>query len=174
MEPRIRLLLASPHSRFVGRPADGPAEARGQESHESVEIRAGLGVVGDRYFNAPAHRRASVTLFAIESLEHVHEVLGLAEPLDPAAPRRNVVTEGVDVDALVGETFALDSGDGPVLFQANRPANPCAWMDQVLAPGAFRALKGRGGVRCEPLSSGILRLGPLSVETERLGDSRAV
>jgi hypothetical protein len=33
-------------------------------------------------------------------------------------------------------------------------------MDVVLAPGAFRAMRGRGGVRCEPLDDGVLQLGP--------------
>jgi hypothetical protein len=47
-----------------------------------------------------------------------------------------------------------------VTFQANRPANPCAWMDEVLAPGAMKALRGRGGIRATPLTSGVLRLGP--------------
>jgi DNA-directed RNA polymerase specialized sigma subunit, sigma24 homolog len=45
--------------------------------------------------------------------------------------------------------FSLDSGDGPVRFRAHRPANPCRCMDVVLAPGAFRGMCGRGGVRCE-------------------------
>jgi hypothetical protein len=34
-------------------------------------------------------------------------------------------------------------------------------MDIVLAPGAHRALRGRGGLRCEPLSTGVLRVGPV-------------
>jgi hypothetical protein len=33
-------------------------------------------------------------------------------------------------------------------------------MDEVLAPGAFRALRGRGGVRCAALDDGWLRRGP--------------
>ncbi len=41
----------------------------------------------------------------------------------------------------------------------------------MLAPGAFRALRGRGGVRCEPLGDGILTVGPAVLRTERpLGD----
>jgi MOSC domain-containing protein YiiM len=64
------------------------------------------------------------------------------------------------VDALRGQTISLDTGTGPVLLQVNRPANPCAWMDVVLAPGANKALRGRGGMRCEPLTSGHLTLGP--------------
>ena len=163
----IELLLASPRSRYVGRPADGPEPPPiGPELHESVELRAGLGIVGDRYFATPAHRGASVTLFAAESLETVARLLGLDEPLDVVATRRNVVTRGLDVDALRGRTISLDTGDGPVLLRVNRPANPCAWMDHVLAPGAFRAMRGLGGMRCEPLTDGVLRLGPARVELD--------
>ena len=163
----IELLLASPRSRYVGRPADGPEPGpAGPELRESVELRAGLGIVGDRYFAKPAHRGAWVTLFAAESLETVARLLGLDEPLDAAATRRNVVTRGLDVDALRGRTISLDTGDGPVLLRVNRPANPCAWMDHVLAPGAFRAMRGLGGMRCEPLTDGVLRLGPALVELD--------
>ncbi|WP_043592907.1 MOSC domain-containing protein [Frigoribacterium sp. MEB024] len=160
----VELLLASPRSRYVGRPADGPAPVptTGHESHDDVTVRAHLGIVGDRYFNAPAHRGASVTLFAAEQLEHVARELGLppGARLDAALARRNVVVRGVDVDALVGYEFDLDTGDGPVSFRATRAANPCAWMDVVFGTGAFRALRGRGGVRCEPLTDGVLRVGP--------------
>ncbi|GGM61441.1 hypothetical protein GCM10010106_04240 [Thermopolyspora flexuosa] len=59
-----------------------------------------------------------------------------------------------------GAVSGLDSGGGEVRCQAYRPANPCAWMDAVLAPYAFRGLRGRGGVRCVPLDDGEPRLGP--------------
>jgi len=146
-------LLASSEHRYEGRPKDGPLPAREVEARTSIEIRAGLGVVGDRYFGAKAHAQASVTLFAIESLE------AISDGLDPLLTRRNIVLRGLDVDALRGQTFSLDTGSGPVAFRANRPANPCAWMDEVLVPGAFRALRGRGGMRCEPLTDGVLSLG---------------
>jgi MOSC domain-containing protein YiiM len=148
-------LLASSLHRYEGRPKDGPLAAREVEARSHLEIRAGLGVVGDRYFGAKAHVQASVTLFAIESLE------AIGEGLDVAATRRNIVTRGLDVDGLRGQTFTLDTGEGPVTFRAHRPANPCAWMDEVLVAGAFHALRGRGGMRCEPLSDGMLTLGPV-------------
>jgi MOSC domain-containing protein YiiM len=159
----IELLLASPHSRYEGRPSDGPLPPSGCETPGSIEIRAGLGVVGDRYFGRPAHARASVTLMAMESLDAVAATVG--GPLDPAATRRNIMLRGFPVDELRGVEFSLDSGDGPVLFRANRPANPCAWMDVVLAPGAFRAMRSLGGIRCEPLSSGSLALGAAVLRT---------
>lgn len=159
----IELLLASPHSRYEGRPSDGPLPASGCETPGSVEIRAGLGVVGDRYFGKSAHARASVTLMAMESLDTVASVVG--GPLDPAATRRNIMLRGFPVDTLRDVEFSLDSGAGPVRFRANRAANPCAWMDVVLAPGAFRAMRGLGGIRCEPLSSGSLALGAAVLRT---------
>ncbi|THG30873.1 MOSC domain-containing protein [Naasia lichenicola] len=161
VERRIEIVMlhASPIHRYEGRPRAGALPAIGPELHEALRFRAGLGIVGDRHFNAPAHRRASVTLFAIESLERVAQALE-TPPLDPAATRRNVVVRGLDVDGLRGSDFSLDSGAGPVEFRAHRPCNPCAWMDVEVAEGAFRALRGRGGMRCEPLTDGTLDLGP--------------
>jgi MOSC domain-containing protein YiiM len=146
-------LLASPVHRYIGRPADGPAPAPPGELVELVRLRAGLGIVGDRYFNHPAHRDAQVTLIASESLP---------AGVDLRQVRRNVLLAGVAVDELVGTVLTLDSGDGPVRLRVTRPANPCGWMDATIGPGSREALRGRGGVRCTPLDDGLLRLGPLS------------
>ncbi|GAA0906895.1 MOSC domain-containing protein [Pseudonocardia zijingensis] len=159
-------LLVSPVHAYEGRPGDGPRPDPDGRHPASVQVRAGLGLVGDRYFARPAHRHAAVTLFAVESLDAVARELALPAVPDPLLTRRNILLRGADVDALAagrdraGAVFALDSGDGPVRFRAHRAANPCRWMDVVLAPGAFRALRGRGGVRCEPLDNGVLRPGP--------------
>ncbi|WP_150306825.1 MOSC domain-containing protein [Planctomonas psychrotolerans] len=161
-EVEITHLLASSLHRYEGRPADGPRPApTGQkEGRASIDVRAGLGIVGDRYFGHRAHRNAAVTVMAIESVEHVERELTLEVALDPLATRRNILLRGADVDRLRGVDFSLDSGAGAVMFRGHRPANPCAWMNGVLAEGAHRALRGRGGIRCEPLSDGTLALGP--------------
>ncbi|NHC44458.1 molybdenum cofactor biosysynthesis protein [Motilibacter aurantiacus] len=151
-------LLVSPGHAYEGRPADGPALVPTADADE-VEVVAGRGIRGDRYFGRPAHVDASVTLIAVEGLEAVAAELGLPA-LDPLLARRNVVLRGVPVDALVRTPFSLEAGGPPVLFRGGRPANPCAWMDVVHAPGAFRALRRRGGVRARPEASGILRRGP--------------
>ena len=79
----IEMLTASPVHRYEGRPADGPSDPIGREQHGSVEVRAGLGIVGDRYFGHRAHITSSVTVRAAESVEHVASALGVG-PLDPA------------------------------------------------------------------------------------------
>ncbi len=170
-EVEIALLLVSPRHRYEGRPADGALPVRAddpEESRERIALRAGLGIVGDRYFAARAHVHASVTVIGLEGLEAVAEGLGV--PVDPAATRRNVFLRGADVEALRNEPFSLtslDGGSGPVRFRGYRPANPCAWMDHEVAPGAFRAMRGRGGVRCDPESDGVLTLGPAVLRTAR-------
>jgi len=169
MHVEIMAMHSSPVHACSGRPADGPLPDPDGGARERLDVCAGLGVVGDRHFGHPAHRTASVTFIAVESLEHVARELDLHAVPDPLLTRRTVVLRGADVDALArtrdrpGAEFTLDSGDGPVAFRAHRPANPCAWMDVVLAPGAFRALRGRGGVRCEPLTDGVLRPGPATL-----------
>lgn len=160
-EIEIVSLLSSPQHRYEGRPWDGPRDAIARELHDSVDVRAHLGIVGDRYFAQRAHVTASVTIMAIESLEHVQRTLGLEGLPDPADTRRNLITRGLPIDELRGQEFEL----GGVLFRAHRPANPCAWMDVTLGSGAFRALRGRGGMRCEPLSSGVLQVGGAVVAT---------
>jgi MOSC domain-containing protein YiiM len=162
-EVEVALLLVSRRHRYEGRPADGALPADEDELRDRIELRAGLGIIGDRYFNARAHVHASVTVIGLEGLEEVGRQLGA--PIDPAATRRNVFLRGVDVEALRGEPFSLDTGDGPVLFRGYRPANPCAWMDTEVAPGAFRAMRGRGGVRCDPESDGTLTLGSAVLRT---------
>lgn len=154
VEVEVVELLVSASHRLSGRPADGPSDGPDDELVPVVRVRRGLGLVGDRYYGRPAHRDASVTFMAEESLpRHIDPAVGLRQT------RRNVLLRGVDIDAYVGSTIVLDGPEGPVAFSVNRPARPCAWMDVTVGPGAQRALRGKGGVRCTPLSDGVLVLG---------------
>ena len=161
--------------RYDRRPA-GPVPAQNDDRREQIEVRAGYGVVGDRYAGRPAHRDAQLTVLAVEALEAAAAEIGAA-PFDPLLARRTVVLRGAEVEALRGQEFALDSGSGAVRLRGGRPANPCAWMDVVLAPGAHRGMRGRGGVRCAALSDGVLRLGPavltsaVALDAARAGDA---
>ncbi len=154
----VALVVSRVHA-FEGRPLDGPRPDPSPISRDEVEIRAGLGIVGDRYFGQTVHRNAAVTLMDADSVDG-----------DPTVLRRNIVVRGFAIDTLAagrgvaGRRFSLDSGSGPVEFQAHRPANPCAWMNVVVGPGAMKALRGRGGIRSTPLTSGVLRVGPAVFE----------
>ena len=150
----LQLLVSAVH-RFEGRPGDGVPPLPDAELVTSAQVRAGLGIVGDRYFNRPAHRNASITLMAAERFPQ-----GAAAEADLRLTRRNVLLRGVDIDACVGATISLDCGTGPVLLAVRGAARPCAWMDTTLGPGSRRALRDGGGIRCRPLTDGTLAVGP--------------
>jgi MOSC domain-containing protein YiiM len=113
---------------------------------------AGRGLEGDRYFE----RRGTFTnayarghdLTLIDAA--VVEDLGLA----PEDARRNVVTRGIDLDALVGERFTV--GDVECLGQ--RLCEPCAHLER-LTPGTLRPLIHQGGLRADILGDGEIRVG---------------
>jgi MOSC domain-containing protein YiiM len=151
-------LLVSPGHAYFGRARDGAADVPTTDAR-TAEVVAGKGIVGDRFFGKAAHMDAAVTLFAVESLETMAAELA-AGPFDPLATRRNVILRGAHLAPLLGQDFALESGGSTVEFHGGRPAHPCAWMNEVLAPGAHAAMRGRGGIRCRVLSSGSLHRGP--------------
>lgn len=151
-------LLVSPQHAYFGRARDGAADVPTTDA-DRVELVAGKGIVGDRFFGKAAHMDAAVTLLAVEGLEEMAAELG-TEPFDPLATRRNVVLRGAQLAPLLGEELVLESRGSSVRLRAGRPANPCVWMDRMLAPGAHAAMRGRGGVRCQVLTDGVLHRGP--------------
>ncbi|PJJ73888.1 hypothetical protein CLV28_1372 [Sediminihabitans luteus] len=155
-------LVVSPEHAYFGRPRDGAATVPTTDA-DSVEVVAGKGVVGDRFYGKAAHMDAAVTLFATESLESIAAKLGTG-PLDPLLTRRTVVLRGAELTPLIGHEIVLRSGPGDeVRLRPGRHAAPCAWMDRVLAPGAHAAMRGRGGLRCMPLTDGLLHRGPATL-----------
>ncbi|MFJ4171446.1 MOSC domain-containing protein [Paenarthrobacter sp. NPDC089714] len=151
-------LLMSPAHAYFGRAREGAADVPTADA-ATAELVAGKGIVGDRFFGKAAHMDAAVTVFAVEGLEAIAAELN-AGPFDPLLTRRNVVIRGAELAPLLGHEFVLDSCGDSVRLKAGRPAHPCAWMDQMLAPGAHKAMRGRGGVRCQVISGGLLHRGP--------------
>src|SRR3954471_10536787 len=151
-------LLAAPGHRYDGRPGT-TVPAQDADRRERLEVRGGHGIVGDRYAGRTAHRDAQVTVLAAEAVEALAAGLGVGPPA-PLLARRNVVLRGAEVEALRGQEFSLDCGEGEVRLRGGRPANPCAWLDVALGSGSHRGLRGRAGIRCAALSDGLLRLGP--------------
>ncbi|MEQ4519749.1 MOSC domain-containing protein [Pseudarthrobacter sp. B907] len=168
-------LLVSPAHAYFGRARDGAADVPTPDAARA-EFVAGKGIVGDRFFGKAAHMDAAVTVFAVEALDAIAAELGTV-PFDPLLTRRNVHLRGAELAPLLGHHFALESGGELVRFKAGRPAHPCAWMDEMLAPGAHEAMRGRGGVRCQVLSDGALHRGPavlispVPLDPDRAGDA---
>ena len=70
--------------------------------------------------------------------------------------RRNLVTEGVALNHLVGRTFRV----GSVRMLGVRLAEPCVYLEQLTGlVGVRAALVHRGGLRAEILDDGELLVG---------------
>jgi MOSC domain-containing protein YiiM len=143
-----------------------PAAGAPMVGRASVYAHAGRGLDGDRYLaNAGtwSDREGSgrhVTLLAREDVAAVTSAAGL--DVDEAALRRNLVTEGVDLDDLRDRTFRV----GEVVLRGCRRAEPCSYLEGLTAPGVRVAFRHRAGLRAEVLTGGVLRVGDRIGEIE--------
>ncbi|MEY4940260.1 MAG: hypothetical protein RIQ93_1995 [Verrucomicrobiota bacterium] len=123
-----------------------------------MRCRAGWGIEGDRFFGYRPGYKGQVTFFAWETYEAIKTEFRVAQ-LSAGAFRRNIVVEGLDLNALIGWRFAL----GGVEFEGMVEARPCDWMNAAVAPGAEQSLRGRGGLRAKVLTDGELAVGSASL-----------
>ena len=119
---------------------------------ERAEAVAGRGLEGDRYhrgsgtFSGPGHGY-ELTLVEAEALDSVDL------PWEQA--RRNVVTRGIALNALVGRRFTV----GAVECVGRRLAEPCAHLERLTRPGLLRPLVHRAGLRADVVQGGWIATG---------------
>jgi MOSC domain-containing protein len=122
---------------------------------------SGRGLAGDRYaaksgtFTPKSDRLRGYDLTLIES--EVLDQLRLTDGSKLAAgeSRRNLITRGVDLNALVGREFVI----GPVRVYGQRLCEPCVHLERLTRAGVVAGLVHRGGLRADILSDGEIRLG---------------
>jgi len=149
---RVEQLFISPGHNFYGHHGQ-PPDAHPIMAVEQIECVAGRGIRDDRYFDHKPDYKGQITFFAREVLDALGRELGLTE-VPPAATRRNVLTQGVDLNQLVGAEFEVQS----VRFAGVEECRPCYWMNNAFRDERVEAwLKGRGGLRARILTDGILR-----------------
>jgi hypothetical protein len=144
----VEALAIAPH-------AEAPMQLVG-----AVRALAGHGLEGDRYargsgtFSPRAGHRPGYELTLIAA-EVVEELTARDAALDFTSTRRNVLTRGLDVNALVGRDFRI----GDVHCRGLRLAEPCAHLERLAGPGLLRPLIHRGGLRADILTDGDLEQG---------------
>jgi len=142
-----RIFIAEGHA-FFGRYGQPPADCPVREVHR-VELVAGRGLRGDRFFGYRPDYKGQATLFSGEVLDELRVALGLPDA-QPAALRRNLLVRGVDLNSLIGREFSLQ---GVRMFGVEE-CRPCHWMNGSVGPGAEDWLRGRGGLRARVLADG--------------------
>ncbi|MDI3315825.1 MAG: MOSC domain-containing protein [Mycobacterium sp.] len=117
---------------------------------ETVVAEAGKGLVGDRYHGS---RHRQVTIQFLKLLDCAADELGRS--FDCGATRRNLTVDAGDIPAQTGTRILI----GDVELEVVRVAAPCKLLDDAIGPGAVTALRGRAGLACRTLTSGMIRVG---------------
>jgi MOSC domain-containing protein YiiM len=149
----LRHIFVSPGHNYFGHHGQPPGN-HPQVEVSRVECVAGSGLRGDRFFEYKPDYKGQVTFFANEVwLELCSTFQILPDTTSPGVFRRNLITEGVDLNTLIGREFELQG----VQFLGVTECSPCHWMDTAFHPGTEAALRGRGGLRAKILTNGWLQ-----------------
>ena len=121
---------------------------------DAVTTIAGRGIVGDRYCARDTEPSQQITLIECEVIDQFNQET--ESEFSYEMFRRNLVTEGVQLNNLVGKTFYA----GEVRLRGHEICEPCRYLQERLkVTGLVKRLTHKGGLCCEILTSGTIRSG---------------
>jgi MOSC domain-containing protein YiiM len=136
-----------------------PTAAAPMERVASATLVVGTGLDGDRYalgggtWAQYPQLEKQLTLIDADEVAAVARETGSA--LLPGETRRNLVTTGIELPALVGGWFAV--GD-TLLFGAKR-CPPCTHLERLTGIRLIKAMVHRGGINAAVFAGGPIREG---------------
>jgi MOSC domain-containing protein YiiM len=126
---------------------------------DEANLVSGNGIEGDRYFGADTGEEVGeLTLIEAEQIAHFSDTTGVT--ISASDTRRNLVTGGIDLNALEGKQFNI----GGVRAEGVELCEPCATLGRILATEQISAaqvvktLTRRGGLRARILSDGTIKV----------------
>lgn len=137
------------------------AQSEPMETHDRLVCLEAIGIEGDRYalgtgyYSEKPEPGRQATLFENETLEALARDHGLN--LKPEQTRRNVLTEGIPLNHLVGHRLRIGSD---VILEGMRLSTPCNYLENLTGlSGLFKALINRSGLNCRIVNGGTIRAG---------------
>ena len=118
-------------------------------SVNEVEAIKGKGLIGEKHFKEDNKKRSQITLIEIENINHYNKITGTRIPAINFL--RNIVTEGIRLNVLVGKEFFI----GKVKVRAHDLCRPCKNLQESFQQkNTVKELLHTVGLRCEILSNG--------------------
>jgi MOSC domain-containing protein YiiM len=155
------------HARVVAIYTTSEREGPLSEVPEAA-LEAGRGLVGDRYYlgrGTFSEKLKGTPDFEVTLIE-AEEIARFNEPEDsPRTPgefRRNIVTEGVRLNDLVGRRFLV----GGVELEGIRLCEPCAYLASLIGQDVLERMVHRAGLRARIVSGGTIHAGDAITVTE--------
>lgn len=122
----------------------------------SVEALKNEGLVGDRHSRKNNDIAEQITLIESENIDAFNKEL--KTNIDYKDFRRNIITEGIKLNDLVGKTLLI----GKVKIKAHDLCKPCKHLQEIVKQDyLLKKLMFRGGLRGEILSSGKIKIGDI-------------
>jgi MOSC domain-containing protein YiiM len=122
-------------------------------------LATGSGIVGDRNFGRNDYPGQNLTLIESEAVERYNAQFGQA--IKPESTRRNIVTRGVELNALVGREFSI----GTARLKGVELCTPCGYLGELLEnecvsrAEVVKAFVTSGGLRADVLDGGTVAVG---------------
>jgi len=136
----------------------GIANTKGSQIQkvDKVEVLKGKGLLYDRKFRENNQKERQITLIEIENINHFNNISNANIP--PLDFRRNIITENIRLNDLVGKEFFI----GNVKLKAHDLCRPCKYLQEKLKQNNFiKEFMHKGGLRCEILSNGRINVGDI-------------
>ena len=134
----------------------GIAKSKNGEIQEVKEINvsAGKGIIGDRYFNEKNEDRNQLTLIESENIDYYNDKFNLKIPY--LNFRRNIVTKGIKLNDLVGKKLII----GKTEIKGIDLCRHCKSLQENLGQkNIIKEFIKMGGLRCEILTSSNIKSG---------------
>lgn len=128
---------------------------------DSAVLEAGTGIIGDRY-----HARSEQLISEGNPTKNNHLTLIEKEKLDEFLQansatqdygdfRRNIVTSGIDLNALVGKKFRV----GETVCEGFELCEPCAFLAESVHRAVLPDLVHKAGLRAKIIEGGNISTG---------------
>ena len=122
----------------------------------NVDAIKGKGLQNDRKYSENNQKLRQVTLIEIENINHFNNISKTNIP--PLNFRRNIITENIRLNDLVGKDFFV----GNIKLKAHDLCRPCKYLQNKLKLNNFvKEFLHKGGLRCEILTSGKINVGDI-------------
>ena len=134
-----------------------PDLGRSMTTQEKAEALPGRGLFGDRKCKTKIVKdtvyKRQITFIEIEQIHRFNDFYGFE--MKPSETRRNVVTQGIDLNQLVAREFTV----GGVQMRGTELCEPCKYLQDLTGLPVVDGYLNRGGLCAEILNHGYIYTG---------------
>ena len=134
----------------------GIAKNSNQEIQEvdKIEILSGKGIIGDRHFQEDNEAKNQITLIESENIDYFNNKFNIQILYTDF--RRNIITKGIKLNELINKQLMI----GETKIMGKELCRPCKHLQEMLDhKEIIKEFIQKGGLRCEILVSGTIKVG---------------